>query len=206
MKSALTHTAHIHTVYTIAATLLGLLVSTAFSSPAMASAATKSAQDSLIYRSIESAMNESGSNQNFAAQVTLEKDEAEVALFQIMSASEMITQSFHCHAEVSATGELEGAHCHDEGSGKPLPHQLGAPVLKRESILASVESAIAIYESRIARLDTVSQVKFWQHGDERTVKLTGGTPATESIFMCHKHGASFDCHRARRAGPNEPKE
>ena len=192
---------------------LGLLASTFAPAIALTSAivlaapagAGPSAKNYLIYLSVESAMNESGSPLNFAGRVTLEKDEAEVVLFQAVTATEMNTQAFHCHAEVSATGELEGSHCHDEGVGQPSNHQLGAPVLKRESILASLESALSVFESRIAKLDTVSEVKFWQHSDELTVKFTSGSPAAENFFMCHKHGASFDCHRSRRAGPNEPK-
>lgn len=187
--------------------LLGLLFISA--TPEIASALASAAptvQNSLLYRSIESAMGESGSLLNFAARVTLEKDEAEVLLFQAITATEMNTQAFHCHAEVSSTGEFEGSHCHDEGMGRPSAHQLGAPVLKQESILASLTSALSVYDARIAKLETISQLKFWQHGDELTVKLTGGTPEVENFFMCHMHGSSFDCHRSRRAGPNEPKE
>jgi hypothetical protein len=52
----------------------------------------------------------------------------------------------------------------------------------------------------------VLELKIWQHGDDMTLRITSGDPATPAInlFSCHLHGGSYDCHRTRKAGPNEP--
>lgn len=184
--------------------LLCLMTSKAIAA-ASTSLPSASVKDSFAYQAVESALNESASGSDFAAHVKLKADEADVLLFQSINANEMAKRPYHCHAEVAATGELNGASCHEAGSVQTFPHQIDAPVLKREILLTSLESTLAIFEARIAKLKTLSELKFWQHGDELTVRLTGGNPSIENLFNCHLHGTSYDCHRSRRPGPNEPK-
>lgn len=164
------------------------------------------AKNSLIYLATQSALLESGSNQNFAGQLKLAKNEAHVVLFQSITGSEMTTHAFHCRPEIAASGEILGATCLDAGQGPKKPYQLGSAALKSDDFLTSIADALSIFDSRIAKLDTITELKFWQHGADLTIKVTGGVPATASFFSCHEHGASYDCHRTRRPGPNEPTE
>jgi hypothetical protein len=180
-----------------------IITAAILSSPLVAQA---SATKSLIYFATQSALLESGSNQNFAGQLKLAKNEAHIVLFQAITSSEMTTPSFHCRAEIAASGETQGATCQDSGKGPRKPHQLGSAVLKRDDFLASIADALSIFDSRIAKLDTITELKFWQHGDDLTIRVTGGVPTATSLFSCHQHGAAYDCHRTRRPGPNEPTE
>ncbi len=151
-------------------------------------------------------MVESANNLNFAGQIKIAMDEAKVVLFQAITGSEMAQHAFHCHAKIAGSGDMHGASCIDAGQGPRQPYQLGSVPLRSDDFLASLADALSIFDARIAKLDTITELKFWQHGKEITIKVTAGVPATISFFSCHEHGAAYDCHRSRRPGPNEPTE
>lgn len=143
---------------------------------------------------------------DFAYRVIVDSDEAEVSVYQAASATTYQVQTIHCHAELDAGGSLEGAHCHDEGTLAPVPHTLPAKLIDRSEFVSAIKSALSVFESRIGKIETVLELKVWQHGDDMTLRITSGDPAKPAInlFSCHLHGGSYDCHRTRKAGPNEP--
>lgn len=161
---------------------------------------------SLLELSFSEALEMTTKTSDFAYRISVDSGEAEVAVYQQASPTAYEVQSYHCHSELDATGALAGAHCHDEGVAAPVSHQLPAKTIGRSGLLAAVSSALSIFESRIAKVNSISELKLWQHGDDMTIRITSGDPAAQvvSLFGCHKHGADYDCHRTRKAGPNEP--
>ena len=143
---------------------------------------------------------------DFAYRVSVDSDNAEVSVDQAASATTYQVQAFHCHSEFDGSGKLEGAMCHDEGTLAPVPHTLPAKLIDRSEFVSAIKSALSIFESRIGKIETVLELKVWQHGEDVTLRITSGDPATPamSLFSCHLHGGSYDCHRTRKAGPNEP--
>lgn len=165
-----------------------------------------SAKPSLLQLALNEAIGMSTKTSDFAYRISVDTDEAEVSIYQVATPGNYEVQSYHCHSELDASGAIAGAHCHDEGVSSPVPHVLPAKLIDRSGHLAAIGSALSIFESRIAKTETISELKIWQHNDDMTLRITSGDPASPSVnlFSCHLHGANYDCHRTRRAGPNEP--
>lgn len=160
----------------------------------------------LLQLALTEALGMTKKTSDFAYRITVETDEAEVSIYQVATPGNYEAQSYHCHSELDSAGAVLGAHCHDEGVSSPVAHALPAKRVERSGYLAAIGSALSIFESRIAKTETISELKIWQHGDDMTLRITSGDSASPAVnlFNCHLHGASYDCHRTRKAGPNEP--
>lgn len=164
------------------------------------------ANSSLLQLALNEALGMTTKTSDFAYRITVETDEAEVSIYQVATPGNYEVQSYHCHSELDSSGTVAGAHCHDEGLSSPVAHALPAKLVDRRGFLAAIGSALSIFESRIAKTETISELKIWQHGDDMTLRITSGnvTSPAVNLFSCHLHGADYDCHRTRKAGPNEP--
>lgn len=164
------------------------------------------AKPPLLQLALNEAIGMTTKTSDFAYRIGVETDEAEVSIYQLATPGNYEVQSYHCHSELDSSGAIAGAHCHDEGVSSPVAHVLPAKLVDRSGYLSAISSALSIFESRIAKTESISELKIWQHDDEMTLRITSGDPASPAVnlFGCHLHGANYDCHRTRRAGPNEP--
>lgn len=110
---------------------------------------------------------------------------------------------YDCHSH-NHDGHHE-AHCH----AVELTHPgavAPAPQFDADQLLSSLELSADIFSRKVAPLQALTQVKMWQTGDSIWATLTYVKDSVEnkSHFMCHVHGAHFDCHRTRNPGPQEP--
>lgn len=185
--------------------LTAFLAAIALAAPLLAHAQT-GAQPSFLKLALSKSLGMTAKDSDFAYRVNVDSDQAEVSIYQLASPGTYEVQSYHCHTELDATGTLEGAHCHDEGISSPVLHTLPAKPIDRSGFLAAIDSAVSIFERRIAKIETLLELKIWQHGDDMTLRITSGDPTTPAVnlFNCHLHSGTYDCHRTRKAGPNEP--
>jgi hypothetical protein len=189
----------------IAALVTATAVTAVFVTPTIAQGQTP-ANSSLLQLALNEALGMTAKTSDFAYRITVETDEAEVSIYQAATPGNYEVQSYHCHSELDSSGTVAGAHCHDEGTSSPVAHALPAKLVDRSGYLSAIGSALSIFESRIAKTETISELKIWQHGDDMTLRITSGnaTSPAVNLFSCHLHGANYDCHRTRKAGPNEP--